>query len=179
MKVLCVTHHSTPPSTSCGTLSLSVCYFGWSRCSDCLILPDGFWSSFTAGASHADVERYPEHLYEMLRDVTKRPYLTPRGCERAGFAHADTHMQTCAHRANVCIQLPVAACIKFQILVLARETVRGSPVPSLPATIQQNLPASVLCPATTDPFCSPFFVLGRSALNMGSTVLSPGSQMKQ
>lgn len=126
-----MTHHSTPPSTSCGTLSLSVCYFGWSRCSDCLILPDGFWSSFTAGASHADVERYPEHLYEMLRDVTKRPYLTPRGCERAGFAHADTHMQTCAHRANVCIQLPVAACIKFQILVLAHETVRGSPVPSL------------------------------------------------
>ena len=88
----------------------------------------------------------------MLRDVTKRPYLTPRGSERAGFAHADTHMQTCAHGANMCIQLPVAACIKFQILVLAHKTMRGSPVPSLQATIQQNMPASVLCPGTADPF---------------------------
>ncbi len=66
--------------------------------------------------------------------------------------HTHTHTQTCTDRANVCIQLPMAACIKFQILVLAHKTVKGSVAPSLQASIQQYMPASVLCSATTDLF---------------------------
>lgn len=98
------------------------------------------------------------HAYGKQVAVTRKRYRAHLVFRNNVISHldsdmdTDTHTQTFTDRVNLCIQLPMTACINFQILVLANETVKESVAPSLQATIQHNMPASVLCSAATDLF---------------------------
>lgn len=86
---------------------------------------------------------------------------------------AHTSMQ----RANVCIPLPTAACIKFQILVLAQKT-EGISGPFPPGN-HPAIHASQCLVFCHRPLCPSFLVLGWSVLHTVSTIVSPGSLMVQ
>lgn len=80
---------------------------------------------------------------------------------------------TSMHGANACVLLPKAACIEFQILVLAQKTERISG-PFTPGSYPA-VHASQCLVFCHRPLCPFFPLLGWSALHKVSTIVSPGS----